>query len=445
MLIMGEGGKHRIAEEFLALVVQQDPEIRVIVDAGAQVLELANREFAEDWLRLKPDASAAIYFNQEDELMVLTREGREQLLLESGTDIKLPIGFRAAITLGPNITKDRLTQGSKTLEDLYAPACPSTFSNTNISDTSDVKHIIQRCRFLGVQISLPITDAVHEEREQVREREVAYEINYEHVESSPKAIPSVPFVDEDVRRFVQNGKVVLQHQSEAFLPLCMYFGRSSTCHEPAVWTKDILMTVDFCRVTWKEKTSEKYHRPVNWILSDQSPGGPPTLVILSPFEVSALLPEIKRSKYVHLHVYAPRVQQARRSCDDLCFYTIPPIPCDWSAPTQIIDQLNIFSGQLYLSDKSTYLRLCCFLSVYAPDLQDERDLEVQSDGFIKPVHLIRTSRPMSQALNFRESPLTFIKEHITHCRMGVPFTLSHMGKILDGHLLQDEDFDQHYI
>jgi len=28
-----------------------------------------------------------------------------------GTDVKLPRGFRAAVTLGPKVTKDRLVQG----------------------------------------------------------------------------------------------------------------------------------------------------------------------------------------------------------------------------------------------------------------------------------------------------------------------------------------------
>ena len=125
-----ENGERRTACQFLELLVAQEREIRVVLDVGAQVLELTNREFAAAWLELKHDAKAAIYFNEEDELSVLTREGITQLLLESsfsrrldecvvylddahtrGTDIKFPIGFRAAVTLGPKVTKDRLTQG----------------------------------------------------------------------------------------------------------------------------------------------------------------------------------------------------------------------------------------------------------------------------------------------------------------------------------------------
>ncbi|KAI5999357.1 hypothetical protein F5J12DRAFT_276044 [Pisolithus orientalis] len=123
-------GRRRTAGEFLALVVEQTPEIRVILDVGAQVLELQNSEFVALWLELKPDALAAIYFDDDDDLTVLSRDGTTQSLLESpyasrldecvvylddahtrGTDVKFPIGFRAAVTLGPKVTKDRLIQG----------------------------------------------------------------------------------------------------------------------------------------------------------------------------------------------------------------------------------------------------------------------------------------------------------------------------------------------
>ena len=94
------------------------------------MLELQNYELAQAWLDISPGASAAIYFNEDDELTVLTRDGNTQLLVSSplvqqpdqclvylddahtrGTDIKLPTGFRAAVTLGPKVTKDHLAQG----------------------------------------------------------------------------------------------------------------------------------------------------------------------------------------------------------------------------------------------------------------------------------------------------------------------------------------------
>jgi hypothetical protein len=113
------------------MVVAQQPEVRVLLDVGAQMLELQNLDLAKAWLKLSPHTLAAIYFNDDDELAVVTRDGTTQLLLSSpfaqqldqcvvylddahtrGTDIKFPAGSRAAVTLGPKVTKDRLTQGT---------------------------------------------------------------------------------------------------------------------------------------------------------------------------------------------------------------------------------------------------------------------------------------------------------------------------------------------
>ena len=94
------------------------------------MLELQNEELARHWLSLKPYISAAIFFNELDHLTVLTQDGTTEPLISSpfnrqldkcivylddahtrGTDLKLPRGTRAAVTLGPKVTKDRLLQG----------------------------------------------------------------------------------------------------------------------------------------------------------------------------------------------------------------------------------------------------------------------------------------------------------------------------------------------
>jgi hypothetical protein len=101
-----------------------------LLDVGSQILDLSNHQVATAWLEIYRDTAGAIYFNEDDELMVLTRNGVIQPMLSSplsqrldrcvvyldhaharGTDIKFPIGSRAAVTLGPKVTKDALVQG----------------------------------------------------------------------------------------------------------------------------------------------------------------------------------------------------------------------------------------------------------------------------------------------------------------------------------------------
>ncbi|KAK5691400.1 hypothetical protein LTR97_011393 [Elasticomyces elasticus] len=118
------------AERLLNMVMSLDPPARVILDVGAQILEMSNIEVAKRWLALS-DASihAAVFFDEHDELSVVSRKDRVELLQTSsfatqlnvclvfldeshtrGTDLRLPESYRAAVTLGAGLTKDRLTQ-----------------------------------------------------------------------------------------------------------------------------------------------------------------------------------------------------------------------------------------------------------------------------------------------------------------------------------------------
>jgi len=126
----GDNGERESATAFLERLVSKNPEIRVLLDVGAQMLELQNEALARHWLSLRPDISAAIFFNDLDHLAVVTSDGTIEPFISSpfnrqldrcvvyldeahtrGTDLKLPKGMRAAVTLGPKVTKDRLVQG----------------------------------------------------------------------------------------------------------------------------------------------------------------------------------------------------------------------------------------------------------------------------------------------------------------------------------------------
>lgn len=118
------------AEHLLTTVLELTPPVQVILDVGAQILELKNIEVAKTWLQ-KHDATkeAAVFVNDDDELCVIDREGTVDLLRASsfftrldscliflddahtrGIDLRLPSDYRAAVTLGAGLTKDRLVQ-----------------------------------------------------------------------------------------------------------------------------------------------------------------------------------------------------------------------------------------------------------------------------------------------------------------------------------------------
>ncbi|KAH6952351.1 hypothetical protein BKA56DRAFT_638451 [Ilyonectria sp. MPI-CAGE-AT-0026] len=97
------------------------------------ILDFTNLEFSKEWLKCyKGDehTQAVIFFNDSDEIVVLDRSGKVEELQTSpfadqldqclvfldeahtrGTDLRLPANYQAAVTLGANLTKDRLVQG----------------------------------------------------------------------------------------------------------------------------------------------------------------------------------------------------------------------------------------------------------------------------------------------------------------------------------------------
>ena len=110
-----------------------DSRVRVLIDVGAQVLDTQNRDFVAAWMDAAPDVDAGVFFDEDDNIMVLSKDLKiERLSVSSfqsrmdrcvvyldevhtrGTDLKLPPTVRAAVTLGPRLTKDRLVQGMLT-------------------------------------------------------------------------------------------------------------------------------------------------------------------------------------------------------------------------------------------------------------------------------------------------------------------------------------------
>jgi len=120
------------AEILLNTVMSANPQPRVIIDVGALVLDLSNEQLARAWLEkhTSDSAEAVVFFDEHDELTTIDRAGNMERLQTSpfgsrlgsclifldeahtrGTDLKLPHDYRAAVTLGPSLTKDRLVQG----------------------------------------------------------------------------------------------------------------------------------------------------------------------------------------------------------------------------------------------------------------------------------------------------------------------------------------------
>ncbi|KAE8135900.1 hypothetical protein BDV38DRAFT_120045 [Aspergillus pseudotamarii] len=111
--------------------------IRILIDAGAYILEMDNRTLVRTWLDQDTEAQAAVYFGRDNQAWVQYRTGKTVPLFATpfadnlkdclvyldeshtrGTDLKLPADARGALTLGLNQTKDHTVQAAMRLRQL---------------------------------------------------------------------------------------------------------------------------------------------------------------------------------------------------------------------------------------------------------------------------------------------------------------------------------------
>ncbi|KAF2447904.1 hypothetical protein P171DRAFT_518926 [Karstenula rhodostoma CBS 690.94] len=555
---IGSDGAVSDGEHLLSTLDSLTPPVQVILDVGAQILELDNHQVAQKWMAMTSNdtAQAVLFFNDDEELTVLDRTGREEALQVSpflkrldeclvyldeahtrGIDLRLPKNYRAAVTLGASLTKDRLVQAcmrmrklgkgqsvvfcipeeiqgkilectskaaptdinvsdvlawaiketcgdlsrcmplwasqgqryekhknllrgiattkeeaesfledeAQTLESRYRPSSQSSDAKIRtLGETNEnLQMITQRCREFGTTTSRSATF------QEEQERELAPEVEEERqIERPAPAEPEQHTLDNDLKRLLDEG--IFAKNSRTFIPAFQAVKDVSAAKSFDVdqFPTGLLVTEDYirnvkrpARLPSKSFVSDSYHKPIQWILSvvtSRSSSRAKTqanlkkadaLVIISPFEADQLLEQIRASSYVTLHVYAPRSNKTYEPLDDLDLYTIGR-PFNPDLPRDLINQLNLFAGQLYFRSYDEYLETCKFLGLASAATLDGQT--VQSDGFIVPP---------SGTWKFRDSPVRFLKDLVVNVRRGGEgVDKTHLGRMLEGEILQEKEF-----
>ena len=129
MILSASSDGKRFSELDLLNYLQRSG-IRILVDAGAFILEMDNLTLVRTWLQQDSEAQAAVYFGSDNKARVHYKTGQTVPLLATqfagnlegclvyideahtrGTDLKLPSHAQGALTLGLNQTKDQTVQG----------------------------------------------------------------------------------------------------------------------------------------------------------------------------------------------------------------------------------------------------------------------------------------------------------------------------------------------
>jgi hypothetical protein len=313
-----------------------------------------------------------------------------------------------------------LQSESRTLEEMY-PIVPGTGMSPEMDS---LPLISERIAQLGV--TKPVDVRMAEEQE----REVDHEIELErHVERPPKVHPARHVICKNIRKFVNTGKLCLS--SKGIFPLLAPIDVANALDSTTEWSPSPLATADFTTTILNSNRTSltDYLRPVNWILSSRL-GKNSTVVVISPYEANALLPIIRKSKQVRLHLYSPRVTSSMRSFSGLTFHSIPDSPAEpWLAPAHARTGMNLFAGQLYFDSREDYERVCVLLALSMAHPGAEYS---ELDGFVPAAYRTGRSSP------FTESKISVLKTLIGLRRKGMGYRRTHLGQVLNGNPLSEE-------
>ena len=310
---------------------------------------------------------------------------------------------------------------SQTLEEMYWIAPRE--SRKIFAEIKSIPSLRERIELLGVM------KAVNARMAEEQEREVNHEVDPGADKKRRKFRPAKHIIQGDTRTFIETGNfpVSSTYISALLSPINMSNALDSTDE----WSPSPFATADF---TTANSNSDgmgltEYLRPVNWILSSKS-GKDSNVIVISPHEANELLPIIRESRDVRLHIYAPRVTPYMRSFANLDFYTISDSTAEsWAAPAHVITELNLFAGQLYFDNKSEYDRVCALLAM---SMAHPEAKQVEMDGFVLPAYRTGKNSP------FAKSQIPVLKKLMSLRRKGMDYHRTHMGQILNGKPLGDD-------
>jgi hypothetical protein len=339
---------------------------------------------------------------------------------------------------------------SRSLENLYGPATDDEYSwireyhcPNAVSEISQA--IYQLCSDFR---SFSLTSASLNEEMEI---ELIHERELERViERPPPAAPAAHSIHPDLNAFIRSGQ--LPQNSHLFHRTTRALRNTSIPIPnglPYVLNR-LLVTLDFCHTIHfsspvHSSSMDDFIRPVEWIVVPNVPE-PSFAVVLSPFEANHFFKIIKNLRSVQLHLFSPRKSLHMRTFEDFDRFILPSHVSAPVFPRRLAHQVNIFSGSIFLQDLQTYRDVCRILGLHFDRIEaddsstpaNSRPTVIDSTYFVVDP-ATRTRLGMSNE-GFLETPVPFLMKLLVTRRHGQGLGPSHMGKLLRGVRLTEEDF-----
>jgi len=254
-------------------------------------------------------------------------------------------------------------------------------------------------------------------------------------------------IHDDVKSLISTG--MTPHNSPAIVPAVYCLSQTTLSNFvklsgqgafPHIWvTDDFVRTIEkTCGRKAHSTVLDDFLRPAEWVLSSRKQ---PHLVLLSPFEANALIDNIRQSKFVTLHIYGARTSRMMRSFEDLRSFMVPHRNDLPPFPSKVINELNLFAGQLYFQSVNAYEETCRMLGLYLkqlPEVLDRYAGAVSITGFVRETEA-RMALGLQEA-QFSHNPVEFLRKFIGLRRKGQGFLPTPLGQVLHARELLQIDF-----
>lgn len=324
---------------------------------------------------------------------------------------------------------------AQSLSQLYDPSdIPRTSSLNEYIDPNDrvVRELLTTQSHTSGHAGGP---TLHEEQE----RQITHEVQREQqVCRPPKQSPLLHRVHEDIRRFVKHGQL----PEKGTTATCLAFEslqKTSAGHFnlPQSLGSRLYTSNDFVKTVKRAKDTvdDQFLKPVHWVLSNIHNHD---LLLLSQYEVNELLPDIRISQNTSLHIYSPKTSKTMRSFEDLAFLTVGEKRNERHWPREIIQDLALFSGNLYFELFSAYEYFRHFLGLVTGSCSKIPEGRITNEGFVDEETRRLVGWPTLSP--FQCSPLPFLKALYSMRSKGHGFSQTHIGMIIDVRVLTANQF-----
>ena len=233
------------------------------------------------------------------------------------------------------------------------------------------------------------------------------------------------------------------------------------------WSTQILTTVDFYRSLVLKSGAPISKliepdfplQPITWVLSTRAlhDSNHLTLIIISPFEANELLPSIRRSNFVNLHMYSPRMQNTTVGIFDLVPGPTPPFSNKYychdthSEMEELMIQVNLYAGELFFGSYEMYRKTCAFLGICDMGMEQPTPSSIEwqrppADISAGKLDITRSgandTRISAQSAPSQRNRWGFLKDLVKLRARGVRTKRTHMGSLLRGRILQEEEYNK---